>query len=273
MRHPAPLVPHVASPALVHGEARRGARVEHEPLEERHRAVPLLEERVPQPVRQGERAQRAHGVGEERVRAVERVDEAAPVGGPRPAPGLHRPARLERELAQVPLAPLGLVAALEGEAPQRTPGAHVVEAVVVHPHVRHVRGHARVGALAAELEEGAVAGRVELQDRGAELEALRPVGPPPRGVAAAQREDGRAVRGVPGLLEREDLLGGEGPQAVDRGPQVGGTERLVDPDHGRPPRSVSAHLAWPSKTRMEKGNVTAAAISVARRSQMFSTVG
>ena len=153
MRHPAPLVPHVAAPALVDGEARRGARVEHEPLEQRHRAVALLEEGVPQPVGQRERAQRAHGVREERVRAVERVDEAAAVGGPRPAPGLHRAARLEGELAQVALAALGLVAALEGEAPQRAPRADVVEAVVVHADVRDVRGHARVGALATELEE------------------------------------------------------------------------------------------------------------------------
>ena len=273
MRHPAPLVPDVAAAALVDGEARGGAGVEAEPLEQRHRAVALLEERVPQAVRHGERAQRAHGVGEERVRAVERVDVAAPVRGAGPAPGLHRPARLQRELAEVPLAPLGLVPALEGEAPQGAPGADVVEAVVVHPDVRHVGSHAPVGALAPDLEERPVAGRVELQDRGAELEALRPVRPPARGVTAAQGEDGRAVGGVPGLLEGEDLLRGERPEAIDRGPEVRGSQRLVDADHGRPPRSVSAHLAWPSYTRMVKGKVTASAISVARRSQMFSTVG
>ena len=34
------------------------------------------------------------------------------------------------------------------------------------------------------------------QDRGAELETLRPVGPPSRGVAALGREDGGAVRRV-----------------------------------------------------------------------------
>ena len=271
--HPPALVPDVAAPALADGEAGGGAGVEAEPLEERHRAVPLLEERVAQPVREGERPQRAHRVGEERVRAVEGVDEPAAVGGAGPAPGLHRPARLERQLAQLALLPLGGVAPLEGEPAQGAPGAHVVEAVVVHPHVGHVGRHPRVGALAAQLEEALVAGGVELQEGGAELEALRPVRPAAGRVAAAQGEDRRAVRGVPGLLEGQDLLRGERPHPRDRRDEVGGAQRLVDADHRFPPRSVSAHLAWPSYTRRDRGNGTPSAISVARRSQMFSTVG
>ncbi len=205
--------------------------MEQHPLQERDGPVPLLEQSVAERVRERERAQRAHRVREERVGAVERVDEAPAVGAARPAPRLHGPARLERQLAQLAFATVGLVAALENQPSQRAPGADVVEAVVVDAHVRQVRGHVREGALAAQLEERALVRRVELQQGRAELEALRPVGPATRRVAAAQREDRRAVGRVPGLLEREDLPGGERPHAVDRRTQVRGAQRLVDPHH------------------------------------------
>jgi hypothetical protein len=245
VRDAAGLVPGVAAGAAVDPELRRRARVLQQALEQRHLAVALVEERLAQPVRERERAQRAHGVGEERVRAVEGVDEAAR-RRPRPAPRLHRAARLERELEQLELAGLGGVAPLEREAAQSAPGADVVEAVVVHAHVRDVRRHPRVGALAAELEERALAGRVELQQRRAELEALRPLRPAARGVAAAAREDGRAVRRVPALLEVADLDRRELPEPRERLLEVLRPQRLVDPDHRGLPRSVSAHLAWPS---------------------------
>ena len=57
-------------------------------------------------MRKGERAQRADGVDEERVRAVERVDVAA-VGNRGPAARLHRAAHFQRELVE-PAAPTSL---------------------------------------------------------------------------------------------------------------------------------------------------------------------
>ena len=246
VRHAAGLVPGVAAAAPVDGEARGRARVLQQPLEQRGGTVALLEQRLAQPVRQRERAQRAHGVGEERVRAVEGVDVAPAVLRASPAPRLHRAARLERQLAELALASLGLVAALEHQPSQRAPGADVVEAVVVDAHVRDVRRHARVGALAPELEERALAGRVELQQRRAELEALGPVGPAARRVAPALREDRRAVGRAPALLEIEDLPRGQLPEAGEARLEVGRPQPMVGADHRARPRSVSAHLAWPS---------------------------
>jgi hypothetical protein len=92
-----------------------------QPLEQRGGTSPSSSSVVAEAVRERERAQRAHGVGEERVRAVEGVDVAAAVLGTGPAPRLHRAARLERQLAQLALARLGLVAPLElqpKQAPQ-----------------------------------------------------------------------------------------------------------------------------------------------------------
>ena len=48
-------------------------------------------------------------------------------------------------------------------------------------------GHVLDGAVAPELEEAFVAGGVELEDGGAELEALGPFGPAPGGVTGPSR--------------------------------------------------------------------------------------
>ncbi len=239
MSDPAALVPEIAPCAVVDREARGGPGVLDEPLQERHRLVPLLEEHVSQSVAQREHAERAHGVDEEGVRAVEGVDEATAVGDAGPAAGLDRPARHQRELTQLALAPLGLVASLPGEAAQSTPGAHVVEPVVVDPHVGDVGGHARERPLAPEIEEAALTPAVELQDCGAELESLRPVGPSSGGVAALDGEDRRAGGRIPALLESEDLLRGQLPHPRDRGSEVRGAKRLVDPDHLSSPATAS----------------------------------
>ena len=94
------------------------------------------------------------------------------------------PAHLERELVEVPLPRLVGDAALVHQPPQVAVGADVVEAVVVDADVRQVRGHHGDGPLAAEPQEALVAGRVELQQGRAELEALRPLGPALGRVAA-----------------------------------------------------------------------------------------
>ena len=89
--------------------------------------------------------------------------------------------------------------------------------MIVDARMGEVRRHGGDRAGAAHLEEFGVAGGVELEDGGAELEALRPFGPAAAGVAAVYGADGRALRRVPGLGEREDLHGREIEQAVEFG--------------------------------------------------------
>jgi hypothetical protein len=81
--------------------------------------------------------------------------------------------------------------------------------VVVHADVRDVRRHVFEGLFAAELQEGLVAGGVELEERHAELEALGPLGPAARRVFAGDGEDRGALGGVPGRVDGADLLAGE----------------------------------------------------------------
>jgi len=54
--------------------------------------------------------------------------------------------------------------------------------VVVNAGVGEVRRHERDGSIAADIEELAFAGGVELENGRAELEALRPLGPAAGGV-------------------------------------------------------------------------------------------
>ena len=144
----------------------------HEPGQQAHLFILLFDETMTEEVGEGERAQRADSIDEERVGAVERVDVAAVRQG-RPTPGLHRAADFEREGVE-PALPLGRFdAALDRHPPQRTVGADVVEAVIVDADVRQVRRHARQRALAAELEELPFTGGVELQERTRRTEILR----------------------------------------------------------------------------------------------------
>ena len=73
------------------------------------------------------------------------------------------------------------------QAKQVAVGADIVEAVVVNAGVGEVRRHERDGSIAADFEELALAGGVELENGRAELEALRPLGPAAAGVLPAQR--------------------------------------------------------------------------------------
>src|SRR5262249_46971960 len=144
----------------------------------------------------------------------ERVDEAA-IGQPRPAPRLDGAARSQRELVEAALPGARVDAPLAREPPQRAVRADVVEAVIVDARVRDMRRHALDRALAAELEEFNLAGGVELQQRRSELKALRPLGPPARLIASADREHRRALLGTPAVLDRSNLRGGEIEEAAD----------------------------------------------------------
>ena len=80
---------------------------------------------------------------------------------------------------------------------------------------------------APELEELALAGRVELQQRRSELEALRPLGPAARAIAPLDGEDRRAVGGIPASARsrescRPTARTGARCLAAGRGESVGG---------------------------------------------------
>ena len=121
--------------------SRRRPRVLHQPLEQADLLVLLLHQRLTETVGQRQRAQRSDRVDEQRVRAVERVDEAAG-RQPRPAPRLDGAADFQRELVEAPLPVARLDAPLARQPPEIAVGADVVEAVVVDADVGEVRRHA-----------------------------------------------------------------------------------------------------------------------------------
>src|SRR5690349_9356387 len=80
--------------------------------------------------------------------------------------------------------------------------------------MRDVRRHHRDRTAAADLQECALAGGVELQNGGAELESLRPLGPSAARVPAVHRADGRALGRIPRRLDGRNLAGREFEQAA-----------------------------------------------------------
>ena len=189
---------------------------------------------MPQHVGDGQRAQRADGVHEERVGAVERVDVAA-IGQPGPPFRLHRAADLQGELVEAQLPGRRVDPALARQPPQPAVGADVVEPVVVHADVRQVRRHPLDGARPAQLQEFSVAGGVELQDCRAELKSLSPFRPAARLVAALDGEHGRAGIGRPGRFERADLARRQLEHPIDLGQQVARREVAVYAHAWSPP--------------------------------------
>jgi hypothetical protein len=135
------------------------------------------------------------------------------------------------------------------QAEQIAIGTHVVETVVVHAHVADVRGHVGHGALAPQLQVACLAGGVELQDRRAELKALRPLGPTARRVLPGNGKDGRALRRVPGVFDPVDLVPRQREKAVDLGQERARFECGVDLDHAsllilRGPRRHMAYVTY-----------------------------
>jgi hypothetical protein len=185
---------------------------------------------VAEQVRNGRRTQGADRVDEQRMRAVERVDEAA-AGDFRPARHLDRTADFQRQLIEGDLPFRRVEAPFAREPPQVPVGADVVEAVVVDAGVGQVAAHALDRPRAAELEKVAVAGGVELQQRRAEGEALRPLRPAARTISAADREHRRAIGRIPGSLDRSDLLRRQLEQVIDRAQEILGPALPTEPDH------------------------------------------
>jgi hypothetical protein len=104
--------------------------------------------------------------------------------------------------------------------------------VVVYAGVAEVRGHDRHRGPPAEVQELLVTVRFELEQRRAELEPLRPLGPAAGGVFALDGEDRSALGRVPALVELSNLLGRDFEQVVHRRQEVGGRKVAVELDHG-----------------------------------------
>jgi hypothetical protein len=136
------------------------------------------------------------------------------------------PEALDRHFAEFDL--VGVELALALEAQPVAVGGEVVEAVVVHADVRHVRGHAIDGEFRGGVGETLFAGGVELQEAGAVVETFRPLGPAARGIFAGVGEDGRTLRGIVGVEDRVDLLAGQLPEALQGGSEVFSGELGVD---------------------------------------------
>src|SRR5262249_15183588 len=154
------------------------------------------------------------------VGTVERIDETATIGGRRPPARPNGAAGSQRELGETALPPRRVPAAPAREPPPNAAPAGVVEPLIGHAPVRQVGGHAPDGTTAADLEKARVAGGVELQKRGTELKALRPLGPPARLIPALHGEDRRAILRTPGLFNREDLAPRELEEACNLRQQI-----------------------------------------------------
>ena len=112
-----------------------------EAFEQRDLAVVLGHQDMAQVVADGQGAQGADGVHEKRMRAVEGVDVAAAIGGPRPAPRLHRAGTFQGHFVRAALPGVLPDAPFLHEAQQIAVGADVVEAVIVDARVGEVRRH------------------------------------------------------------------------------------------------------------------------------------
>jgi len=233
VRHAAAHIVVVARLSIEDRVLRGDGGVMNQPLEQWNALVRFTPQHVPQAVGQGKGTQRAQGVREERMRAVERVNVAATIAQERPACRLHGPAHFQCQLAALPFELTGGALAFPDQAPQVSVSAHVVKPVVVHPEMRKVRRHDLQRVFAAVSKEPRLARGVELQQGGAKLEPLRPLRPGARGVAALDRNDGGALGWLPGLRERMDLRRGEFEQVFEPRPKAFECRCCIQLDHSQ----------------------------------------
>src|ERR1039458_9486068 len=88
--------------------------------------------------------------------------------------------------------------------PNWKPCVHSVQPWLVYRPPTVKTGAPLAGAQDSDREFGIVRG-IELENGGAELEALRPLGPALAGIPAADSENGRSVGGRPGFLDGADF--------------------------------------------------------------------
>lgn len=196
----------VAAFAVIDAVVGGGGGVFDEAVEQGDAAIVFGGEDMTEAMGDGEGAEGADGVDEEGMGTIEGVDVAAAAVDGGPAGGLDGAAGLECELVEVFFPGVGGDAAFGEEAEEIAVGGDVVEAMVMDAGVGDVGGHELKGVGAADREELFVAGGIELEDGGAELEALGPFSPAAARVEAIDGEDGRAFLWGPGGFELEDLL-------------------------------------------------------------------
>ena len=112
------------------------------------------------------------------------MDVAAAICGLRPAHRLHGAAHLECVLVERQLPTIERDSAFEHQPPEIAVGADVVESVIVDTLMGEMRRHVIAREATPEVQRLFVPGSVKLKDGFAVEEALRPLGPPARGVSA-----------------------------------------------------------------------------------------
>ena len=119
---------------------------------------------------------------------------------------MHGAGNFERQLVKAPLPCILRDAAFVHQAQQVAVSADVVEAVVVNAGVAQVDRHQFHRACPSQFEKLALAGGIELKNGRADVETLRPFRPAAAGVPATHGKHGRALRRLPALFERVNLL-------------------------------------------------------------------
>ena len=190
MGHAAAHVVVVAAGAEIDIEPGGGFGVLKQTRQQANPGVALAHEHMAELMANGERAQGADRVREQRMRAVERIDvtRVRPKGGP--TGGLDGARELQGKFIKVLFPVPHAQTARAGEAEEVSVSADVVKPVVVDADMADVGGHVPHRGGAAELQEAGFVGGVELNDRRAILESLGPFGPTAGGVLAAHGEDG-----------------------------------------------------------------------------------
>ena len=157
-------------------------------IEETHGFVTLGHEHMPELMCLHEDAAGANGVYEERVRAVEAVDESPtlPLG---PTGGLNGAAGLDREFVEIFFPLIFGETAFEHQAAEVSVGREVVKSMVMDANVRDMGGHAANGVIAAASETFLIACGIKMKDRDAVTEAFGPFSPAASGVFTRNGED------------------------------------------------------------------------------------
>jgi len=163
----------------------------------------LAHERMAEPMRKPENPKAPNGINKERMAAVERVNIAAVLWEPGPPRGLHRSTHFQRQFVKIQFPLVHPDAPFEHEAAQLPVSGDVVEPVIVYAGVRKVLGHIGNYVAAGSLQQPRIAGELETKQRVTVLEALRPLSPAARRVAALDRDNRCAVCRIPALVELE----------------------------------------------------------------------
>ena len=175
-------------------------------IQQRYHTVILAHQHVAKLVCQTHRTAGADCIGKQRMRPVERWNIPFPVFNLRPTRCLNRTRCLQRHLVKVHLPRIGLQYSFSHQPAQISVRGHIVEAVIMHPGVRHVCRHALQRPPPSNFQELLLSGRIELQNCIPKLKPLSPLCPPPRCVLSFHREHGRSTRRIPHVFNRNYFL-------------------------------------------------------------------